>query len=84
MKTDKDVCLKCGQRGHWGRNCPNFAKAIHRLDGQNDANNGWWQWNDVQGWKAHVAPTQPMAEVEAAMGGLWLASLMAGAESAEL
>ena len=29
----------------------------------------------------HVAPTQPMAEPEAAMGGFWLASLMAGAES---
>ena len=79
-KTDKDVCLKCGQRGHWAKNCPNPSKAIHGLDGQNDANNGWWQWNDVQGWKApseqstvesqHVAPTQPMAEPEAAMGGL--------------
>ena len=83
-KTDKDVCLKCGQRRHWAKNCPNPAKAIHGLDGQNDANNGWWQWNDVQGWKApsqqstaesqHVAPTQPMAEPEAAMGGLWLES----------
>ena len=20
-KTDKDVCLKCGQRGHWAKNC---------------------------------------------------------------
>ena len=60
-KTDKDVCLKCRQRGHWAKNC-----------GQNDANNCWWQWNEVQGWKApseqstaesqHVAPTQPMAE----------------------
>ena len=92
-KTDKDVCLKCGQRGHWAKNCPNPAKAIHGLDGQNNANNGWWQWNDVQGWKApseqstvesqHVAPTQPMAEPEAAMGGLWLASLLAGAESVQ-
>ena len=92
-KTDKDVCLKCGRRGHWAKNCPNPAKAIHGLDGQNDANNGWWQWNDVQGWKApseqstaesqHAAPTQPMAEPEAAMGGLWLASLMAGAESVQ-
>ena len=92
-KTDKDVCLKCGERGYWAKNCPNPAKAIHGLDGQNDANNGWWQWNDVQGWKApseqstvesqHVAPTQPMAEPEAAMGGLWLASLMAGAESVQ-
>ena len=90
-KTDKDVCMKCGQRGHWAKNCPNPAKAIHGLDGQNDANNGWWQWNDDQGWKApseqstaesqHVAPTQPMAEPEAAMGGLRLASLLAGAES---
>ena len=51
-KTDKDVCLKWGQRGHWAKNCPDPAKAIHGLDGQNDANNGWWQWNDVQGWKA--------------------------------
>ena len=47
-KTDKDVCLKCGQRGHWAKNCPNFAKVIHGLDGQNDASNGWWQWNDGQ------------------------------------
>ena len=31
-KTDKDVCLKCGQRGHWAKNCPNPAKAIHGLD----------------------------------------------------
>ena len=85
MKTDKDVCLKCGQRGHWAKNCPNPAKAIHGLDGQNDANNGWWQWNDSQEWKApseqstaesqRAAPTQPMAGPEAAMGGLWLASV---------
>ena len=70
--------MKCGQRGHWAKNCPNPAKAIHGLDGQNDANNGWWQWNEVHGWKApseqstvesqHAAPTQPMAEPEAAMG----------------
>ena len=79
-KTNKDVCLKCGQRGHWAKNCPNPAKAIHGLDGQTDANNSWWQWYDGQEWKApseqstaesqHVAPTQPMAEPEAAMGGL--------------
>ena len=63
-KTDKDVCLKCGPRGHWAKNCPNPAKAIHGLDGQNDANNGWWQWNDGQEWKEqstaesqHAAPT---------------------------
>ena len=31
-KTNKDVCLKCGQRGHWAKNCPNPAKAIHGLD----------------------------------------------------
>ena len=90
-KTNKDVCLKCGQRGHWAKNCPNPAKAIHGLDGQNHANNSWWQWYDGQEWKAlleqstvesqFVAPTQPMAEPEAAMGGLWLASLMPGAES---
>ena len=79
-KIDKDVCLKCGQRGHWAKNCPNPAKAIHGLDGQNDANDDWWQWNDGQEWKApseqstaesqRAAPTQPMAEPEAAMGGL--------------
>ena len=90
-ETDKDVCLKCGQRGHSAKNCPNPAKATHGLDGQNDANNGWWQWNDGQEWKApseqstaesqRAAPTEPMAEPEAAMGGLWLASLTAGAES---
>ena len=90
-KTNKDVCLKCGQRGQWAKNCLNPAKAIHGLDGQNDANNSWWQWCDGHEWKApseqstaesqHVAPTQSMAEPEAAMGGLWLASLMAGAES---
>ena len=88
-KTDKDVCLKCGQRGHWAKNCPNPAKAIRGLDGQDDARNGWWQWNDGQEWKApseqspaeRVAPSQPMAEPEAAMGGLRLASLTAGAES---
>ena len=90
-KTDKDVCLKCGQRGYWAKNCPNPAKAIHGLDGQNDANNGWWQWNDGQEWKApseqsaaesqRAAPSQPMAEPEAAMGGLWLASLTVGGES---
>ena len=90
-KTDKDVCLKCGQRGHWTKNCPNPAKAIHGLDGQNDARNSWWQWNDGQEWKApseqntdesqRAAPTQPMAEPEAAMVGLWLASLTAGTES---
>ena len=28
-KIDKDVCLKCAQRGHWAKNCPNPAKAIH-------------------------------------------------------
>ena len=87
-KTDKDVCLKCGQRAHWAKNCPNPAKAIHGLALQNDANNSWWQWYDGQEWKApseqstaesqYVAPTQPMAEPEAAMGGLWLASVMAG------
>ena len=92
-KTDKDVCLKCGQRVHWTKNCRNPAKAIHGLDGQNDANSGWWQRNDDQGWKApseqstvesqNVAPTQPMAEPEAAMRGLWLARLMAGAESVQ-
>ena len=74
-------------------NCPNPAKAIHGLDRQNDANNGWWQWDDGQEWKApseqstaesqHVAPTQPMADTEGAMGGLWLASLVAGAESVQ-
>ena len=89
-KTDKDVCLKCGQRGHWAKNCPNPPEAIHGLDGQNDASNSW-QWYDGQEWKApseqstaenqHVAPTQLKAEPEAAMGGLWLASLTAGAES---
>ena len=31
-KTDNDVCLKCGQRG-MGKE----LKAIHGLDGQNDA-----------------------------------------------
>ena len=51
-KTDKDVCLKCGQRGHWAKNCPNPAKDIHGLDGQNVASDGWWQWNDGQEWKA--------------------------------
>ena len=51
-KTDKDVCLKCGQRGHWAKNCPDLAKAIHGLDGQNDASNNWWQWSDGQEWKA--------------------------------
>ena len=90
-KTDKDVCLKCGQRFHRTKNCPNPSKAIHGLDGQNDANNGWWEWNDGQEWKGpsgqsaaesqRAAPTQPMAEPEAAMGGLWLASLTAVAES---
>ena len=25
--TDKDVCLKCGQRGHWAKNCRDPAKA---------------------------------------------------------
>ena len=90
-KTDKDVCLKCGQRGHWAKDCPNPAKAIHGIDGQNDASNGWWQWNDGQEWKAlseqspaesqRAAPSQAMAEPQAAMGGLWLASLTAVAES---
>ena len=70
---------------------PNLAKAIHGLDGQNDASNGWWQWKDGQEWKApseqspavshRAAPSQSMAEPEAAMGGLWLASLTAVAES---
>ena len=80
-KTDKDVCLKCGQRGHWAKNCPNPAKTIHGLDGHNDASNGWWQWHgDGQEWKAQseqstaesqrAAPSQPMAEPEAAIGGL--------------
>ena len=32
-KTDKDVCLKCGERGHWAKNCSNPANAIHGLDG---------------------------------------------------
>ena len=74
-KTNNDVCLKCGQRGHWAKICPNPAEAIHRLDGQNDANNSGWQWYDGQEWKApsdqitdetqYVAPTQPMAEPEA-------------------
>ena len=35
----------------------------------------------VESESQRAAPTQPMAEPEAAMGGLWLASLMAGAES---
>ena len=92
-KTNKDVCLKRGQRGHWVKNCPNPANAIHGLAGRNDANNGWWQWDDGQEWKApseqstaesqRAAPTQPMAELEAAMGGLRLASLMAEAESVQ-
>ena len=80
-KTDKDVCLKCGQRGHWAKNCPNPAKAIHGLDGQNDAGNGWWQWDgDGNEWAAPAeqspaesqwgAPSRPMAEPEAAIGGL--------------
>ena len=74
-KTDKDVCLKCGQRGQWAKNCSNPAKAIHGLDKQNDASNCWWQWNDGQEWKApseqsppesqRAAP--PMAEPEPAM-----------------
>ena len=90
-RPTKMSALKCGQRGHWAKNCLNPAKAIPGLDGQNDANNGWWQWNDGQEWKApseqspaesqRAAPTQPMAEPEAAMGGLWLASLTTGAES---
>ena len=86
----KDVYLKCGQRGHWAKNCPNPAKAIHGLDKQNDAGNGWWQWGgDCHEWAGgaaesqRAAPTQPVAEPEAAMGGLWLASLTAGAESEE-
>ena len=87
-KTDKDVCMKWGQRGHWAKNCPNSAKAVHGLDGQNDASNGWWQWNGGQEWKApseqspaesqRAAPSQPMAEPDAAMGGLWLERLTAG------
>ena len=90
-KTNKDVCLKFGQRGHGAKNCLNPAKAIQGLDGQNDANNSWWQWFDGQEWKApseqiadetqFVTPTQPMPEPGAAMGGLLLASLKAGAES---
>ena len=91
-KTDKDVCLKCGQRGHWAKNCPNPAKAIHGLDRQNVAGDGWWQWGgDGHDWAAPAeqnpaesqrgAPSQPMAEPEAAMGGLWLTSLTAVAES---
>ena len=93
-KTDKDVCLKCGQQGHWAKNCPNPAKAIHGLDGQNGASNGWWQWNDGQEWKTpseqstvesqRAAPSQPMAEPETAMGRLWLASLTAVAESKQM
>ena len=69
-KTDKDVRLKCRQRGHWAKNCPDPAKAIHGLDRQNDASNGWWQWNDGQEWKApseqsttesrRAAPSQSM------------------------
>ena len=51
-KTDEDVCMKCGQRGHWAKFCLNPAKAIRGLVGQNDASNGWWQWNDGQEWKA--------------------------------
>ena len=90
-KTDKDVCLKCGQRGPWAKNCPNPAKAIHGLDGQSDAGNGWWQWGgDGHEWAAPAeqspaesqrgAPSQPIAEPEAATGGLWLASLTVESE----
>ena len=53
-KTNKDVCLKCGQRGHCAKNCPTPAKAIHGLDGQNDANNSWWQWYDGQECRAQL------------------------------
>ena len=48
--------------------------------GKGKGKNGWWQWDDGQEWKApseqstaesqRTAPTQPMAEPEAAMGGL--------------
>ena len=90
-KTAKDVCLKCGQRGHWAKNCPNPAKAIHGLDGQNVAGDGRSQWGgEGHEWaplaeqspaeSQRGAPSQPMAEPEAAMGGLWLASLTAAAE----
>ena len=80
-KTDKDVCLKCGKRGHWAKNCPNPAKVIHGLDGQNDGQECKAPSEQSTAESQHAAPTQPMAEPEAAMGGLWLASLTAGAES---
>ena len=90
-KTDKDVCLKCGNEAIWPRTVLTLRKPFTDLTGRTMQTTAGWQWNDVQGWKApseqstaesqHVAPTQPMAEPEAAMGGLWLASLMAVAES---
>ena len=89
-KTNKDVCSKCGQRGHWAKNCPNPAKAIHGLGGPSGANNSWWQWYDGQEWKAPSEQStaenhQPMAEPEAAMGGLWPGEFDGwGGECAEL
>ena len=45
------------------------------------AKSGRQRRNRAQLESQRAAPTQPMAELEAAMGGLWLASLTAGAES---
>ena len=80
-KTNKDVCLKCGLWSHWAKNCSNPAKAIHGLDGQNGAHE--WAAPAEQGLaeSQRNAQSQPMAEPEVTMGGLWLASLTAVAES---
>ena len=73
-KTDKDVCLKIGQRGLWAKNGPNPAKAIHGLAG-----NVWWQWDgDGHEWAAQAeqspaesqrgAPSQPVSEPDGCGG----------------
>ena len=89
-KTDKDVCLKCGQRGHWAKNCPNPAKAIHELDGAERcqttaggsgtmAKSGRHRRIRAQLRVSVLRRLSLWPKPEAAMGGLWLASLTAGA-----
>ena len=79
-KTDEDVSLKCGQRGHWAKNCPNPAKAIHGLTGRTMQTTAGGSGTMTKSGRhcrkqstaesQRAAPTQPMAEPEAAMGGL--------------
>ena len=89
-KTDKDVCSKCGQRAIGLRTVLTLRRPFTDLTGRmmqttaggsgTMVKSGRHRRNRAQ-LRVSVPPTQPMAEPEAAMGGLWLASLTAGAES---